>query len=329
MLTVTLYTRQGCELCDQVLRDLESLQSTLPHSVSIVDIDADPDLRKQLGEQVPVVQIGPYRLKAPITLDDLKISLSAYQYSLEERSTLEQAVALNVPMPGEKWSRSDGYSYWFSKHYLAVLNVLVALYIGIAFLAPLLMEAGVIGPAALIYKGYSAVCHQLAYRSFFVFGEQYAYPAKAAGVTSLISYEQATGLNPSNYYEARAFEGTQLLGFKIAICERCFAIYASILLFGLLFALVRRKGPRVHWLVWVVLAIIPIGLDGGSQYISQIFPGLLVFRESTPLLRVLTGSLFGFVSAWFAYPYMEEEMAVSIEFMDRKLARLKLVAGRG
>ncbi len=52
-----------------------------------------------------------------------------------------------------------------------------------------------------------------------------------------------------------------------------------------------------------------IGLDGFSQLLSQ-FDQLtlewLLPRESTPLLRVLTGAMFGWFTAWFGIPSIEE-----------------------
>jgi len=42
-------------------------------------------------------------------------------------------------------------------------------------LAPILMAAGLVTPANLIYAAYSLVCHQLPSRSFFIFGQQMAF----------------------------------------------------------------------------------------------------------------------------------------------------------
>jgi uncharacterized membrane protein len=55
---------------------------------------------------------------------------------------------------------------------------------------------------------------------------------------------------------------------------------------------------------------VPIGLDGVSQLPSliSIFPDWMIMRESTPVLRILTGALFGLATAWFLYPMIEESM---------------------
>ena len=41
MLTVTLYTRQECHLCEQAKEDLEALQEIIPHRLVEVDIEQD------------------------------------------------------------------------------------------------------------------------------------------------------------------------------------------------------------------------------------------------------------------------------------------------
>ena len=45
-------------------------------------------------------------------------------------------------------------------------------------------------------------------------------------------------------------------------------------------------------------------------------------RESVPLLRVLTGALFGFATAWFAFPYMEESFSETRQFFIKKFAAI-------
>ena len=71
------------------------------------------------------------------------------------------------------------------------------------------------------------------------------------------------------------------------------------------------------------MAIVPIGLDGFSQLISQPPINLIPVRESTPFLRTLTGFLFGFVTAWFGYPYVEESMQENRKFLEGKLSQAR------
>lgn len=77
MLTVTLYTRSECHLCDQAKEDLESLQTDYPHRLVEVDIDSDPAIQKKYGDQVPVIEVGPYQLPAPFDKQKLMMTLGA------------------------------------------------------------------------------------------------------------------------------------------------------------------------------------------------------------------------------------------------------------
>jgi uncharacterized membrane protein len=185
------------------------------------------------------------------------------------------------------------------------------------------MNVGATTPAGIIYRAYSYVCHQFAFRSWFLFGEQVAYPRAEAGISGLISFQQATGLAGNDLLSARAFEGNAQIGYKVALCERDVAIYVGILLFGILFALVRRRLKPIHLLIWILIGIVPIGLDGLSQLISQSPLNLIPFRESTPLLRTLTGFLFGFITAWFGYPYVQESMVENRNYLEGKLSQAK------
>ncbi len=321
MIEVTLYSRKDCHLCELAQNALEELQATIPHHLLVVDVDSDVKLRTKYGFNVPVVRVGPYTLSAPIEKRDLEISLRAVQHSeaQEAKLTLDiQEGRLRIPI---NWNKSDGVSLWLSRHYLALFNVLIFLYVGIPFLAPVLMKVGAHAPAQVIYHAYSYVCHQFAFRSWFLFGEQGAYPRVEAGVAGLIPFQQATGINGADLLAARAYIGNAQLGYKVALCERDVAIYGGILLFGLIFSVLRRKVKSIHWLVWIIIGIIPIGLDGFSQLISQPPLSFIPFRESTPLLRTITGLLFGFVTAWFGYPYVEESMLDNRKFLEGKFTQ--------
>src|SRR5574342_1105223 len=77
MLTVTLYMRKDCHLCEQAKADLESLQSQYPHHLVEIDIDTDPALQKKYLVEIPVVEAGPYVLKSPFDKQKLMMTLGA------------------------------------------------------------------------------------------------------------------------------------------------------------------------------------------------------------------------------------------------------------
>jgi len=319
MVEVTLYVKKDCHLCEQALEHLNALQELVPHQLKIVDVESDPKLFKKYGLEIPVIEVGPYTLRAPIERKDLEITLRACQHKQEKNAEFDRAVERGEIKFAISWTKADRFSLWLSRNYLLWFNVFIFIYVGLPFLAPVMMDSGLTAPAGLIYRAYSLVCHQLAFRSFFLFGEQAVYPRIAAGVPNVLTYGEATGLDEMDLWVARSFTGSKILGYKVALCERDVAIYIGILMFGVLFAITARKIPSLPWYMWIVLGLVPIGLDGVSQLISQPPLSLISFRESTPLLRVITGWLFGFCTAWFGYPMAEASMKETRDFMEKKL----------
>lgn len=327
MIQVTLYSRKDCHLCEQALADLESLRAQIPHQVDIIDVDTDARLKKEYGLEIPVVEVGPYKLKAPFSKGALEMTLSAARDRVQHIDRILESSTSEEVAGSTTWRGSDQFTYWISRHYMFLFNLFVSFYLGLALLAPVLMRVGLPAPAAVIYRVYSNMCHQLAYRSVFIFGEQAFYPRAAAGVSGLLTYEQATGNGEGSTYDeiltARNYRGDERVGYKIALCQRDLAIYGGILLFGLLFSLSRNRLPPIPWYVWILLGIVPIGLDGLSQLISQPPLSFIPFRESTPFLRLLTGGLFGFFTAWFGYPMVEQTMSETRQIMHAKWLRVQ------
>ncbi len=309
MITILLYTSPEDEGVEALKQTLDSLQSEVPHRLVEVDVSQNAGLNEKLAGQTPLLKIGPYRVQGEFDRTRLLVTLKAAEQGKEQGRRVEPRRATGT----------DRFLYWFSKHWLLVFNLLVGLYVGLPFLAPTLMEAGLTTPAKAIYTVYGATCHQLAFRSWFLFGEQPAYPRAAAHVESLTPYGEATGMDENDLWQARRFLGNRQIGFKVAICERDIAIYGAILLFGLLYGLTRRRIPPLPWYLWLLLGWVPIGLDGFSQILSQIPHSFIPYRESTPLLRTLTGFLFGFTTAWFGYPLVEESMRENLKALEARL----------
>lgn len=329
---VVLYARAGCGVCEETETWLEELRPEYPHTLERIDISADETLTESFGERIPVLEIGPYTLEAPFDRQRLVVALGAARDREAHIARVEESAYRARVQHKNRITRSNRAVYWFSRHYLLVFNLFFAVYVGLPFLAPVLMKAGLQRPANWIYRAYSVTCHQLAFRSWFLFGEQPAYPRAAAHMEGWAPYEQAINPDSDDLWAARRFTGNPQVGYKVAFCERDVAIYVGILLFGLIFAASKERIPALPWYLWILLGMVPIGLDGVSQIISQLpfdsIHAVLPYRESTPFLRTLTGFLFGFTTAWFGYPLVAEAMHDTRSLLESKMARLKADGGR-
>ena len=323
MIEVTLYTRQDCHLCEQTKQMLLELKQEIPLEIKEIDIDLDPALQKKYFSEVPVVYVDPYTIKAPIEKKDLEITLRAAQQRAQQIADIEEGIAsgrIQVDIP---WTRMDRFTLWLTRRWLRVFNIFTLIYVGLPFLAPVFMQAGLDAPAGVIYRVYGIVCHQFAFRSWFIYGEQAFYPRQEANIPGVIPYQETSGLPGDDLWAARSFVGDKLSGFKVALCQRDIAIYLGILMFGMLFSLAGRKFIKIPWYIWILLGVMPIAVDGFSQLISQPPLNLIAYRESTPLLRTITGGLFGFVTAWYGYPIAEESMRDSRDYLMAKLKRIE------
>jgi uncharacterized membrane protein len=242
----------------------------------------------------------------------------------------------------------DRLVYWLSKHWLGTFNVVAAIYVGLPILAPVLMENGYESPARVIYTAYSPLCHQMAQRSFFLFGEQPVYPRELAGsdytpievyAADLPEFEGISADNwPAFFAAARDFLGNEQLGYKMALCERDIGIYGFVLVGGLLYAMLRNrmKIKPLPIVAFLIIGMGPIGLDGFSQLFSYwgapidgstatgiagIIHRLLPLRESPPVLRTLTGAWFGLTLVWLAYPHVNAGMKDTEKNMGEKLRK--------
>lgn len=298
----------------ELIASLDKFLDEYPHKINVINIEGDKFLQENYGEKVPVVDIGPYRLFTPIKEEEIRFAFTETSRKIQVASERESSLVIDRFTKHPKIAGSDKFSFWFSKHYMLLFNLAVLFYVGFAFLAPVLSKIGAINAAKTLYTLYKPLCHQLAFRSFLLFGDQVVYPRESAHVDDLLTYGEISGLDENDIILAREFNGNEQFGYKVALCQRDIAIYLSILLFGLIFSMSGRKIKPIPWYIWLVLGIGPIGLDGFSQLLSQTGYAIfnwLPYRESTPLLRVITGGLFGLFTAWYGYPFIEESVAES------------------
>lgn len=321
MINVFVYTAGNQPETQNILDNLSNLKEEIPHNVSLIDINEDIEIYKAYPGKTPVIECGPYHLYYPFSENELHVMLMTVQ-DRQNRLIEKDPDYLKKLSNNSTITKADNVSFWLTNHYMLLLNAILIIFVGLPFLAPVLERMNANLPARIIYKIYSPLCHQLAYRSWFLFGEQSAYPRSLAGLTNELSFEQVTGLDSRDVLGARAFIGNKTAGYKVAFCERDVAIYGGILVFGLLFAVTGKRLHSLPWYIWIIFGMIPMGIDGASQLPSLIATNIpwLPIRESTPLLRTITGLLFGMTTAWFGFPLIEETMRDSRKALNKKFA---------
>ncbi len=242
----------------------------------------------------------------------------------------EIANAPSLPTP----SVFDRILYFASSRWILVLGFFFGLYVGLPFLAPVLMRLGWAGGGKAIYLLYSFFCHQLPERSFFLFG-----PKAMVSLSEIQSAWQFT-LNPM---VLRQFIGSPTMGWKVAWSDRMVSMFTSAWLFGLIWRPLRKKIGKLPW--WgVALFLLPMALDGGTHMLSDLAGLGQGFRDSNAWLavltqrvfpasfyagdalgsfnswmRLLTGVLFGAGAVWFGFPYLDEAFSMSAASIRRSL----------
>lgn len=327
MRTLTYYYSQKDTESPEILKQIQQLCDGLNMPVVDVCIDGNRNLEERFAGKTPVILVGPYSIYHPFEMQEIEIAINATK-SLDSDNS--QPGEDTRPSKTLEFTRLESFSLWLSHSYVWMISIFLIIFIGTAFLAPLLQLNGQPKIAAGIYKVYSILCHQLTYRSYFIGGEQYAYPREIAGIRGLQTYEAVTGKSAADLTFSRSFIGDAKLGYKVAICQRDVAIYLSLAFFGILFQLTRRKIKGLPWYFWLIFALLPIAIDGGSQLpgLAQGWPAWMPVRESTPLLRTITGTLFGAGTAWYIYPLMEETMSVTRFNLERKLMTIRKLSSK-
>lgn len=243
-----------------------------------------------------------------------------------------------TPTPNTNRELAIRLNIWvlrLTRNWLKIALTVVGIYTTLPLIAPTLMELGLTGPARTIYTMYSPFCHQMAFRSIFLYGEQSFYPRSNTG-SDLGSFESyAQGLAEFEEIDlytfdlpllqsTRAFLGNEQMGYKTALCGRDMFIYIALFTGGLLYAIPyvrRRLRPAPIWL-YILLGLGPIGLDGFSQMLGYAPFGFWPERETLPIFRVVTGATFGFMNAWLGFPYLELAMRDTRQQIEYKLRRI-------
>ncbi len=324
-LIITLYCIKDNSDTNTVVDKIRDIGIKIPLKLIVITDDQIPSSISRT--KLPLIQVGPYHLEFPFTVTDLEILLNSARDRINHLDKLDPEIYKIQVQKSTRITFWDRVSRWMSQHYLLIINMIIFLYTAVPFAAPVLMKFGAVRAAKGIYTFYSPLCHQLAFRSYFLFGEQAVYPRELAKLNYPITYEKIVGHTDVDIIEGRNILGNEFLGYKVAICERDVAMYGSFLLFGLVFQFTKRKIKPLNLWIWLLLGIVPIAVDGLSQLggVGIAFLSWLPMRESTPLLRSITGFLFGFLSGWYLFPILEQTISETKLVLDRKFMVAKVI----
>ncbi len=57
MIALTIYSRPGCHLCDEMEATIARVALTIPLTLEHIDISTDPELEARFGLEIPVLMI--------------------------------------------------------------------------------------------------------------------------------------------------------------------------------------------------------------------------------------------------------------------------------
>ena len=158
-----------------------------------------------------------------------------------------------------------GISDRLRRHWLLLTILIVAVYVGLPWLAPVFMNLGWTKAGNLIYLAYKTQCHQLPQRSFFIFGNNAMY-----SLTEI----QSVWKDSANPLILRQFTGNSEMGWKVAWSDRMVFMYTSIIFWGVIFFKPLRRGLKpMSWWAFLLL-LLPMAIDGGTRFVSDILGGI-------------------------------------------------------
>ena len=102
---------------------------------------------------------------------------------------------------------------------------------------------------------------------------------------------------------------------KLAVCARCFGVYAGILL-GFLFYPFFRSLSDIRPLpkIWLILSCFPLAIDWGLTFFG--------IWENTHLSRFLTGAILGAACAIFILPALVELSLIGLKMLRQRQEKI-------
>lgn len=159
------------------------------------------------------------------------------------------------------------------------LYMLALALLNITILATPYIMASDASTGELLHSAYALTCHQILARSYCL------YP------------DGSIADCPHIYSDESTIETEQGTAYKFPVCARDLPLYLAAFLGGIAVYFTKwRDSKKPPNPIYFILAILPIALDGGTQFIG--------LRESTNELRALTGIIAGFAFSFYFIPML-------------------------
>ncbi len=242
-------------------------------------------------------------------------------------------------MDKERNLRLVRITYWILTHWLTLFLVLFGLFNLLPFVAPVMSKLGFDPVADVIYLAYAPLCHQMAHRSFFLFGDQLMYSPEQLPLN-------LTADLTTNTLALKHFTGNEMIGWKVAWSDRMVYMYGAMWVFAAVYALIapHYKVKRISILAFVLL-MLPMIADGTTHMLSDFNGGLFGgFRYTNDWLaginpialpewfyvgdklgsfnawmRLASGIGFGIATIGLIFPLIEAEMQSNSIILATKL----------
>lgn len=184
------------------------------------------------------------------------------------------------------------------KNFFIGYTIFLTLFIALIIFTPVLAFSNLPLAQKIYDPGLVWACHQKISRSLCLFQGDSGY------FISDCTKQTGAYIENDNKILSTTNEHGQL-GYKMPVCSRDIGIYLAMLIGGLAFPLFRKINSKdVPPAIYLVLAVIPLGIDGTLQLLSNIGLTIPVLGsyESTNLIRLITGFIAGLVLPFYIFP---------------------------
>ena len=194
---VILYYRSGDFELQKLINSIEEICSKNAIIFLPVNIEKVSTGNQPIKNSTPNLVVGPYNLIYPFSLTDAEIAINAA--SAEPEKTKK----VNL----KKAKKKNYLGLFLAEFYPTILGLIILMFVSGAFIPPILLSHGKSGIANFSYGFYRIFCHQLAFRSIFIDGEQLYYPRELAKIKNVITYEQEFNDPLDDIFIARKIAG--------------------------------------------------------------------------------------------------------------------------